>query len=272
MPPSKFRYYSRLNARQKRIYDRSDGVPSLRLPAALPLRDAAERLAEVLAHDDRGGTQTRAQLLVDGILYRLHVPPVEVKVLAVRPSSSRQELHGLYEFGGHRKRPVISVWMRTAQKRHVVAFRTFLRTLLHEVAHHLDYHHLKLEDSYHTQGFYKRAESLYRQIAPPETGAGAAATPREAVQDPAAPASVVLTPTGRIAAPPPAAAQPKPPRRAPAPRTLPPSPPRRAPAPGTSQPRPPRRAPTPVASTAKAPGRSLPEQPEFRFPDPAEPA
>lgn len=230
MPPSKFGYYNRLNARQKRIYDKSDAVASLRLPAALPLRDSVERLAEVLAHDDRESTQTRAQILVDGILYRLHVPPVEVKVLAVRPSTSREELHGLYEFGGKRKRPLISVWMRTAQKRQVVAFRTFLRTLLHEVAHHLDYQYLKLEDSYHTQGFYKRAESLYRQIAPLEVdgvapvvaaewGTGAAdgaldpRTPR-----PAAPRRSSRTPSSpprTPAAPGPAAPQRRLPRAAP---------------------------------------------------------
>lgn len=248
MPPSKFRYYDKLNARQKRIYDKSDAVPSLRLPAALPLRDAAERLAQVLAHDDRASTQTRAQLLVDGILYRLHVPPVEVKVLAVRPSTSREELHGLYEFGGQRKRPVISVWMRTAQKRRVVAFRTFLRTLLHEVAHHLDYQYLKLEDSYHTQGFYKRAESLYRQIVPPETAAAGAAPAAESAAPESTPPA--LTPSGRIAAPPAA------PPATPAPRSRATPAPRAARAPAAPRPKPPRPVP--------------PAQPEFQFPDPAE--
>jgi hypothetical protein len=37
--------------------------------------------------------------------------------------------------------------MRTAAKRQVVAFKTFLRTVVHEVGHHLD-------------GFYKRESSL----------------------------------------------------------------------------------------------------------------
>ena len=252
MPPSKFRYYNKLNAGQRRIYDKSDAVPSVRLPAALPLRDSAERLAAVLAADDREATQSRAQILVDGILHRLHVAPVEVKVLAVRPSTSRQELHGLYEFGGKRRRPLISVWMRTAQKRHVVAFRTFLRTLLHEVAHHLVYQYLKLEDSYHTQGFYKRAESLYRQIAPPEEpaaapltampGASAAATPAAGDADGDPPA----LPTARVPRPrrPPPALAPRPERRTPkAPRPVP------RPA---SRPKP----PAPVAQT------------ELQFPEP----
>jgi hypothetical protein len=65
----------------------------------------------------------------------------------------------------------------------VVAFRTFLRTLLHEVVHHLDYQMLRLADSYHTQGFYKRAESLYRQLVSPELAAATAVpTPARAAR------------------------------------------------------------------------------------------
>ena len=56
--------------------------------------------------------------------------------------------------------------MRTAKRRQVVAFRTYLRTLLHEVCHHLDYELLKLADSFHTEGFFKRESSLFKQIVP----------------------------------------------------------------------------------------------------------
>src|SRR5438874_5763185 len=54
--------------------------------------------------------------------------------------------------------------MRTAKQKRVVAFRTYLRTLLHEVGHHLDYTVLGLEESYHTEGFYKRESSLFHQL------------------------------------------------------------------------------------------------------------
>jgi hypothetical protein len=60
--------------------------------------------------------------------------------------------------------------MRTAQRAQVVKFKTFLRTLLHELCHHLDYEHLKLEESFHTEGFYKRESSLLRQLYPNESG------------------------------------------------------------------------------------------------------
>ena len=56
--------------------------------------------------------------------------------------------------------------MRTAQRLQVVAFKTFLRTLLHELCHHLDYEHLKLARSFHTEGFYKRESSLVYAVLP----------------------------------------------------------------------------------------------------------
>jgi hypothetical protein len=87
-------------------------------------------------------------------------------VLAVRPQLEDAELHGLYtqELDGA---PRIRLWMRTAKKKRVVAFRTFLRTLLHELCHHLDFTLLELSESYHTEGFFKRESSLFHQLVPP---------------------------------------------------------------------------------------------------------
>ena len=56
----------------------------------------------------------------------------------------------------------------------MVAFRTFLRTLLHELGHHLDYEYLRLAESFHTEGFFRRESSLFRQLVPEAKGAGPA--------------------------------------------------------------------------------------------------
>jgi hypothetical protein len=189
----KFSYYRNLNLRQRRIYDRSDAAGSIAVPAGRELRPLVATVAEGLRRDDRARTEEAVQRVVAAVLQRLHVPPVTVLVLAVRPSNHREELHGLYEYGGNRKQPVIKVWMRTAQRRQTVAFRSFMRTLLHEVVHHLDYQLLRLEDSYHTQGFYKRAESLYRQLVPADLPACVeparpAPAPRKALPKPVPPA------------------------------------------------------------------------------------
>ena len=102
---------------------------------------------------------------------------VAVQVLAIRPISSTGELHGLYTRDRGRP-PRLQVWMRTARHCRVVAFRTFLRTLLHELCHHLDLHHLGLALTYHTDGFYKRESSLVRQLLPPELATAPRRAPR----------------------------------------------------------------------------------------------
>jgi hypothetical protein len=160
-----FGYYDRLSARNQAIYRRSSAVEEIRLPQPELLRPFVGVLREALAGDKRPVLEAAAGRLVDGLTAMLETPPVRVKVLAVRPSRSWGELHGLYtnEEGAP---PVIRVWMRTAQHRRVVAFRTFLRTLLHEVVHHLDYTLLRLPDSFHTEGFFKRESSLFRQLVP----------------------------------------------------------------------------------------------------------
>ena len=80
--------------------------------------------------------------------------------MAARPSDDYGELHGLYEPAEGKARPLITVWMRTAQRRQVVAFKSFLRTIVHELCHHLDYELFALEETFHTEGFYKRESNL----------------------------------------------------------------------------------------------------------------
>ena len=56
--------------------------------------------------------------------------------------------------------------MKTAARGQVVAFRSFLRTLLHELCHHLDYTLYALADSFHTEGFFRRENALFYQLVP----------------------------------------------------------------------------------------------------------
>jgi hypothetical protein len=160
-----FPYYNRLSPREQEIYRRSDAVSSVRLAQPDALWPFVTALRESLDADRREHVQAAAQYLGRGMLEMLAVPPVRIEVLAVRPTLRHAELHGLYT-RDTRGTPKIQLWMRTAQKRRVVAFKTFLRTLLHELMHHLDYELLKLPDSYHTEGFFKRESSLFHQLVP----------------------------------------------------------------------------------------------------------
>jgi hypothetical protein len=172
-----FSYYDRLSQRAQAIYRKSDATTRLPLPGAERLRPLVEELRVALAQDDRSTVEQAASRLAAGLARHLSVPPVVVQVLAVRPSSSWGELHGLYTRDDRRPARV-QLWMRTARHRRVVAFRTFLRTLLHELGHHVDYELLRLADSFHTEGFFKRESSLFHQLVP-EAGEGAARGPGE---------------------------------------------------------------------------------------------
>ncbi|MBI3716772.1 MAG: hypothetical protein HY255_12340 [Betaproteobacteria bacterium] len=155
-----FAYYDRLNAARRRIYRRSDGITEIALPDIDALRGYAGSIEAALSAADRDGTEAACWALVSAINAQMKTPPIRVRVLARRPSDDYGELHGLYEPEDGGKIAVISVWMRTAQKEKVVKFRTFLRTLIHEVCHHLDYEHFKLAETFHTEGFYKRESAL----------------------------------------------------------------------------------------------------------------
>jgi hypothetical protein len=158
-----FAYYARLNRTQQAIYRKSDAITEVRLPHPAALRPLVKGLEAALETKDRAPTQAATARLIDGLTGALGVPAVTVDVLAARPHARWGELHGLYTATPGR-RAKIQLWMRTAKQRRVVAFRTYLRTLLHEVGHHLDYTYLRLADSFHTEGFYKRESSLFHQL------------------------------------------------------------------------------------------------------------
>lgn len=163
-----FDYYHRLSNRQKQIYRQSDRVESIGLPQAATTRGSIDALPDALERDDRIAVQRLCADIANGVTVQLGAPQVRVKVLAARPSNNWGELHGLYEPAEGRRRAQITVWMRTAKRRQVVAFRTFLRTLLHELCHHLDYEYFRFHDSFHTEGFYKRESSLFYALTEDE--------------------------------------------------------------------------------------------------------
>jgi hypothetical protein len=159
----KFAYYRKLTARQKRIYDKSDAITELKLSQASRFGLCVRDLNKWLAAENKTEVQKAAQRLANGLSEVFEVPRVVVKVLARRPSRNWGELHGLYE-AEEDAHPVITVWMRTAQRKQVVAFKTFLRTIIHEFMHHLDYARFRLADSFHTEGFYKRESALIKDL------------------------------------------------------------------------------------------------------------
>lgn len=157
----------KLSRSDARTWARSNAIVVIRTPPSPLLATHTRAVSTALEAGDRFRVEVASQQLVDTWCRLLAVPLLRVEVCGVRPSDRRGELHGLYTPAaamGTRDR--VQVWMHTARRRQVVAFRTFLRTLLHELCHHLDYERLKLERSFHTEGFYKRESSLMYAVVP----------------------------------------------------------------------------------------------------------
>jgi hypothetical protein len=170
-----FSYYTRLTRSEQAVYRRSDEIHAVRLPSPSALWPLIGALQGALECEDRARTQAAAAELVNALNAALGIPRVRVDVLAARPHRGWGELHGLYT-SSPGTTAKIQLWMRTARQRRVVAFRTFLRTLLHEVGHHIDYTWLRLAESYHTEGFYKRESSLFHQLVPEASATAATAS------------------------------------------------------------------------------------------------
>lgn len=167
-----FDYYHRLSSKRQNIYRQSDAITEIRLPDPLPLQPAAQALQAALKAEDRSSVQRLSQSIAAGIVTQTRVPAIRIQVLAVRPSDDWGELHGLYLPEEDGKTAKIQLWMRTAKHKRVVAYKSFLRTLLHEICHHLDYELYRFPETFHTEGFYNRESSLLRQLvaAPAEPG------------------------------------------------------------------------------------------------------
>jgi hypothetical protein len=171
--PVRFPYYERLNAADRAVYRLSDRITTVALAddVLARLRGLAAAIEPALAREQNAAAAVRlaSAALCRALCTHLELRVPELRVLQMRPrSADASELHGLYTTG-ERDRPIIRVWMRTAAKRRPVAFRTFLRTLLHELCHHLDFELYQLAESFHTRGFFQRESSLVRQLLPAGT-------------------------------------------------------------------------------------------------------
>jgi hypothetical protein len=160
-----FAYFDRLSPARKVVYLKSDAIDRVTLPPGPPLDEVVAQIEAELRAERRKPVQAASQALLTELVLRLRVPPIRVKVLSVRPSGNWGELHGLYEPAEGTASALVTVWMRTVARKQVVAFRTFLRTLLHELCHHLDYELYQFPETFHTQGFYKRESNLMAELA-----------------------------------------------------------------------------------------------------------
>lgn len=157
-------WWERLPPAERAEYERSQAIGRVPLRWSPRFAEDLADIAAALRAGSRSQAEQAAGTLACRICEALGAPPVDVRVLGVRPRRGGSELHGLYTPAERRLDGRITLWMRTARRRDVVAIRTFVRTLLHEICHHLDFHIFHLPNSFHTPGFYRRESSLFRVV------------------------------------------------------------------------------------------------------------
>ena len=140
----------------------SDQLKTLEVPQDGRLRTLATSIeAAMQGATSRDIRQRCAEFLtVASDFYEIPTPLI--RVLAARPVRVREGGWATELFGDYAPEAMlIRVWMRTAVRKQVTSFGTFLSTLCHEFCHHLDYHRFGFRNSWHTRGFYERVATLY---------------------------------------------------------------------------------------------------------------
>ena len=139
----------------------SDRITTLDLPEDARLSDIAKAIESAMKSDQIRNLRRACAEFLKFASEFYHVPDCGVRVLAARPLRVREqwttELFGDYD----PEAMLIRVWMRTAVRKDVTSYGTFLSTLCHEFCHHLDYKKFGFADSWHTRGFYERTAVLY---------------------------------------------------------------------------------------------------------------
>ena len=143
------------------LFNESDRITTLLLPPPAALLGPTQLIAAGMQTGKAQEVRVGCEQFLQSLSRFYQVSPCGVRVLASRPLRIREnwsnELFGDY----NPSTLAIRVWMRTAVKKDITSFGTFLSTLCHEYCHHLDFEHFKFPDSWHTRGFYQRAGALY---------------------------------------------------------------------------------------------------------------
>jgi hypothetical protein len=150
------------NGKALRQFRGSEELKAIELPGDSKLSELARAIESVMKEGTRVqvGEACAAFLAEAASFYG--VRPPEIRALAARPLRVREggwatELFGDYSLSDAR----IRVWTRTAVRKQVTSFGTFLSTLCHEFCHHLDCQKFGFAGSPHTRGFYERTAMLY---------------------------------------------------------------------------------------------------------------
>lgn len=100
--------------------------------------------------------------LLNYLCDKFKIAPIKRLIILDKPRKQIKngQIHGYYV----RNNREIYIYNKTAKTNKIIAINRFYETLLHEFIHHYDFEKLKLSDSPHTSGFYKRITDLMKKI------------------------------------------------------------------------------------------------------------
>ena len=145
-----------------REYSSSDRLGTLELPSDDRLRALAAAIEAAMSGERNAVVREACDAFLGAAADFYGVKKPEVRALSARPLRVREggwavELFGDYSLDS----ATIRIWTRTAVRKQVTSFGTFLSTLCHEFCHHLDCRRFGFRRSPHTRGFYERTAALY---------------------------------------------------------------------------------------------------------------
>jgi hypothetical protein len=148
-------------------FQESDRIKMLDLPQDGRLPSIARGIESAMKAGYNAAVRRASENFLELASNFYKVPDCGLRVLSARPLRVREHM-ATELFGDYTPETMlIRVWMRTAVRKEVTSFGTFLSTLCHEFCHHLDFQRFGFPDSWHTRGFYERAGALYHYARGP---------------------------------------------------------------------------------------------------------
>ena len=144
-------------------FTRSNKFPALEYQ---PKAQERELTGKLIASTSAKEREALGQKLLDEICRSLKIPRARLRVFAERqPHKLRggklaYKLYGVYRCDS----AVIEIANLTSIRKQVVAGKTFLDTLIHELMHHIDRKFLRIPSTPHSPGFYARIEDLKTKL------------------------------------------------------------------------------------------------------------
>lgn len=150
---------------EKKSYEISNRVLSVDFRVTPAMRQKVGDLAIWLAAGDKSKVRGATQAVIGLLCEAARVPQTRFELLESAPAQFRGDKAVVKLYGLCAPDGTISLAFRTAVRRQVIAFKTYLNTLAHEFMHYYDARRLELDASFHTRGFYERVRHLVGRLA-----------------------------------------------------------------------------------------------------------